>query len=165
MILAERDLLEGHPEEARARLEPLLDRAGYLETDVTRFLPVLAWAYLDLGDVQRAESTVQQALVRARQQHMRPALSDALRVQALLGIRRQHWEEVQAALEEALALCQAMPYPWAEAKTLYVFGLLHQAKGEPGLARERLEMALAILNRLGERLYAQRVELELAPGS
>lgn len=158
MTLAERDLLEGHPEEARARLEPLLDRAGYLETDVTRFLPFLAWAYLDLGDEQRCERTMQQALARARQQHMRPTLSDALRVQALFGIRRQRWEEAQAALEEALALCRAMPYPWAEAKALYVYGLLYQAKGETRQASEQLIAALSILNRLGEHLYAPLVK-------
>src|SRR5262249_26259793 len=54
MTLAERDLLDGHPEEACARLEPLLDRGGCHETDVTRFLPLLAWAYLKLGAEARA---------------------------------------------------------------------------------------------------------------
>jgi len=93
---------------------------------------------------------------------VRPALADALRVQALLCLQQHRWDEAQAALEEAIALCRAMPYPYAEAKALYVYGLLHQAKGEPTQARERLEAALAILNRLGERLYAEQVEQALA---
>ncbi len=93
---------------------------------------------------------------------MRPALADALRIQALLGIRQHYWGEAQNALEEALALCREMPYPYAEAKALYVYGLLHQARGEPAPARERLEAALVILNRLGERLYAEHVERVLA---
>jgi hypothetical protein len=51
-----------------------------------------------------------------------------------------------------------MPYPYAEAKTLYISGRLYQAKGEPEQAREQLEEALTILYRLGERLYAHHIE-------
>ncbi len=85
-------------------------------------------------------------------------LVDALRIKALLATRQGRWEEAEAALKEVLALCQAMPYPYAEAKALYVYGQLHEAKGEPERARERYEQALAICNRLGERLYAERIE-------
>jgi hypothetical protein len=77
-------------------------------------------------------------------------------------MRQQRFGEAEAALEEALILCRAMPYLWAEAKALYVSGLLHQAKGEQQVARERLEAALAICARLGERLYAARIEEALA---
>jgi hypothetical protein len=93
---------------------------------------------------------------------MRPALVDALRVQAMLQIRQQHWREAQVALEEAMMLCRAMSYPYAEAKVLYVYGLLHQAEGEPGTAGERMQAALTLLNRLGERLYAEHVGRALA---
>jgi hypothetical protein len=89
-------------------------------------------------------------------------LVDALRIQARLCIRQQRWAEAEAALEEALSLCRAMPYPWAEAKALYVSGLLHKAKGEQEAARELLEAALAICARLGERLYAEQMEQALA---
>src|SRR5262249_15183405 len=114
MTLAERDLLDGYPYEACARLEPLLDRGRYQETDVTRLLPFLAWAYLELGEEPRAQATAHQAIARARAQHMCPALSDGLRVQALLSVRQHCWGEAQGTLEEALMLCRAMPYPWAE---------------------------------------------------
>jgi hypothetical protein len=40
--------------------------------------------------------------------------------------------------------------------------VLHLQQGETRSARERLEAALAILDRLGERLYAERVEQLLA---
>jgi hypothetical protein len=55
-----------------------------------------------------------------------------------------------------------MPYPYAEAKALHVYGQLHAAKGEPALAREKYEAALAILTRLGEWLYRSHVERALA---
>jgi hypothetical protein len=54
-----------------------------------------------------------------------------------------------------------MAAPYAEAKTLYVSGLLSQARGEPEQAREQLEAALTILTRLGERLYARPIEQAL----
>jgi hypothetical protein len=57
-----------------------------------------------------------------------------------------------------------MGLPYDEAKTLYLSGLLHRVEGEPVLARERWEEALAILHRLGERLYAEQVEQALAGG-
>jgi tetratricopeptide (TPR) repeat protein len=164
-ILAERDLLEGHPGDARARLEPLLDRGEDPETYVTQLLPMLAWAHLDLGAIEQAEVLLQQALDRARAQRMCPALTEALRVQALLHLRQGRWEEARGALEEALVLCRAIAYPYAEAKALYVYGCLHQAKGDQEQAHKRLEAALAILNRLGERLYAELVERALATGA
>ena len=55
-----------------------------------------------------------------------------------------------------------MPYPYAEAKALYVYGQLRTAQGEHDQARASFEEALAILNRLNERLYATRVECALA---
>jgi hypothetical protein len=65
-------------------------------------------------------------------------------------------------LEEALALTQARQTPYEEAQTLYLSGLLHLQQGETQLARERLEAALAICTKLGERLYAEQIERRLA---
>jgi hypothetical protein len=93
---------------------------------------------------------------------MRPLLGEALRVQALLWSRQERWAEAEAALEEALVLCRAMPNPYAEAKTLYVSGRLYLAKGESEQAHVRLLGAQTILERLGERLYARQVEQLLA---
>jgi tetratricopeptide (TPR) repeat protein len=158
--LAERDLLAGQPQVARARLEPLLAHLGLEHVELFVVLPLLAWAALQLGEQGQAEALLAQALAQTRQ--VRLFLPDVLRIQALLCIRQERWEEAQAVLEETLSLCQAMPYPYAEAKALYVYGLLHQAKGEPAQAHERWKVALAILHRLGERLYAEQVERALA---
>jgi tetratricopeptide (TPR) repeat protein len=159
--LAERDLLEGRALMARARLVPLLGKAGLVgDLDLVALLPLLAWAALLLGKESQAEALAHQAVVQAQQ--MRSLLPDALRLQGLVHIKRQRWDEAREVLEEALVLCQAMPYPYAEAKALYVYGLLHHANGEPIQARVRLEAALEILNRLGERLYAEQVERALA---
>ena len=160
--LAERELLAGEVHAARDRLEPVLvDLHGYEEVDVTRCLPLLAWARLELGDHADADRIAAEALARVRAGHSRIALADALRVRALVATRLGRWPEAEAALDEALAVARAFPQPYTEAKALYVYGLLHVARGDPERARERLAAALAICERLGEGMYRPLVERAL----
>jgi tetratricopeptide (TPR) repeat protein len=160
--LAERDLLEGRPDAARARLVPLLDRPGLREFGVTRLIPLLAWAYLDLGDEARAQEVVEQAIARSRTQNDCLTLTDALRIQAMVATRQERWEEAEIALEEGMALASRMPYPYAQARLLYTAARLHARQGAPGLARTRFEAALGIFRRLGASKDAERVEQAIA---
>jgi tetratricopeptide (TPR) repeat protein len=129
---------------------------------VTALLPVLAWAYLEQDQMDRAAEAVGQALARARREDMRLVLVDALRVQALIAIRQQHWAEAEHSLEEGLALARSMPYPYAEARLLHAYGCLHIQKGEPEAARERLKGALALFRRLGARTDVALAEQALS---
>jgi Tfp pilus assembly protein PilF len=138
-----------------------LEASSLEESDVTYFLTVLAWAYLEAGDVTQATTVVQQALARIRPENMRAFLVDALRVQATVACRQGRWDEAASALEEGLEMAQAMPYPYAEARLLHVYGEMHLQNGEPQLAREHLEAALAIFQRLGARKDVERVEQTL----
>src|SRR5262249_25753448 len=88
-------------------------------------------------------------------------LVDALGVGALVAVRQGRWQEAEAALEEALALCQAMLYLYAEAKVLYVYGQLDAARGEPEQAQKRFIAALTICDQLGEGLYRPHIERTL----
>jgi tetratricopeptide (TPR) repeat protein/transcriptional regulator with XRE-family HTH domain len=160
--LAERDLLAGRVQEARAHLDSLVAPLEQPAVVLTPLLPLLAWVHLELGDTDRAHELVKQAIAGARAQESSVVLVDALRIQALLGARLTRWHEAAASLDEALTLARAMPSPYAEAKALYVHGQLHVAMGEPERARDGFEQALAILCRLGERLYATHVERALA---
>ncbi len=146
----------------RDLLTPLLDVAGQEETGTIRLLPLLAWAHLDLGNEQEAETLVDQALTRIAMYSFRRLEPDALRIKALVRARQGRWDEAMAASHAAITRCRAMPYPYAEAKALYVFGQIHAAKGERRRARERYEAALAICARLGERLYAEHIERAIA---
>jgi tetratricopeptide (TPR) repeat protein len=157
--LAERDVLTGHPEAAQARLLPELDRPGLEERMVTQYiLPVLAWAQFELGELDQAAATVAAAIERARSGTCRLGLVQALRVQALVQIARERWDEAARSLEEGLAVARGMPYPHGEGRLLHVYGLLHARQGEPARARERLDAALAIFTRLGARKDVERVE-------
>jgi len=162
--LAERELLAGRPADARGRLAPLLDAPGLMVSYSKESLVLLAWAYLELGEVDQAQELLAQVLRTARQARMGPALVQALRVQALVLSKQERWEEAEQFLEEALALCRGMATPYAEAKTLYVAGLVSRSRSELELARQRFEAALAILERLGERLYAGYIEQLLSQG-
>jgi tetratricopeptide (TPR) repeat protein len=161
-MIAERDLLAGRAQAVRTYLEPLLDRPGLVEYQVLYVLPQYAWALLALGEEAEAETRALQSCARARAWHYPLFLVDGLRVLALVRLRHRRWEEARALLQEAIAVCRAMPYPYAEAKALYVYGQLHTATGEPEQAHEHYEAALAICDRLGEDLYRPHIEHALA---
>ncbi len=161
-LIAERDLLAGRAEVVRTYLQPLLDRPGLEEQQVLFVLPQFAWALLALGDEAEAEARAIQSCERARVRHHHLWLVDGLRVFAMVRIRQHRWEEAGTLLDEAIELCHGMPYPYAEAKALYVYGQLHVAKGEPEQAREQYQAALAICDRLCEGLYRPYIERALA---
>jgi tetratricopeptide (TPR) repeat protein len=162
-VLAERDLLEGRPEQALARLFPLLDRPGLEERSVTtHVLPMLAWAYLELGDTGQAERTIAEAIRRARAREYWRSLAETLRVQALMALRQGRWDVAGRALEEGLALARAMPYPRAEGRLLETYGELYAELEEWEAARERLEAARTTYQRLGARKDLERTEQLLA---
>jgi tetratricopeptide (TPR) repeat protein/transcriptional regulator with XRE-family HTH domain len=163
--LAERDLVEGRPEAAYARLEPLIgvleDLTSTLSTTIYS-LPTLAWAYIEHGELARAETLLTQTIARARELNIRPILADALRTQAMLAMKRARWTEAEQALEEALTICQTIRLRNEEAEVWYQYGLLCIQRGDPQQARQRLTTALAICSQLGERLYARQAERALA---
>jgi tetratricopeptide (TPR) repeat protein len=160
-ILADCELLEGRPRAALECLAPVLDRPGLEEWGVLPLLPRLARAYLELGDVTQSCDVLAQGGRRARQGGHRLALVETLWVQSMVAIRQQRWDEAIAALDEGLSLVGNMHYPYAEARLLHQYGLLHAQKGEPMAARGRLSAALEIFRRLGARKDAEHVDQAL----
>jgi tetratricopeptide (TPR) repeat protein len=160
--LAERDLLEGHHESARTRMDWVLERFGHRDYLRALGLPYLAWAALERGELAEAETLATHAVAELRALGLRAHLVEtALRVKALVLIAQERWDNAVEALEETLALCRDMSYPYPEAKALYVFGLLEMRRGHSEAARQRFEQALAICARLSERLYAEHIERAL----
>jgi tetratricopeptide (TPR) repeat protein len=160
--LAERELLIGQPQRAYERLTPLLDGLDRQESGAAHLLTMLAWTHLEQGEHDQAQRLLDQIITNATQQHLRPMLLDALLVQARLAARREQWQEARQALDEALRLARAMQYPYAEARTLYTAGFVLLQQEQPAQAIQLLMQALAILNHLGEQLYAEQAEALLA---
>jgi tetratricopeptide (TPR) repeat protein len=161
-LRAECELLAGQPAVANARLVPWFSGDPMQERTRLELIVLRAWAAVELGVEADADALVADAVGGARACQMHLILPDALRVQALWAMRQRRWEEAERALEEAVRLSHAMPYPYAEAKALYVFGQLWTTRGEPAQACECFTEALAICHRLGERLYGEAIERSLA---
>ncbi|HZS94980.1 MAG TPA: transposase, partial [Chloroflexota bacterium] len=155
-VLAEVDLAQGNAGGALARLQPLLDRGGLEEGDVTDFLPALARTYLDTGQIDQARDVAARAIARARAGSAKPVLTEALRAQALIAMRRNEWQLATQSLGEGLALARSIRYPYAEARILVELGLLDRHQGKPDGARERLAGALALFQRLGATRDVER---------
>jgi tetratricopeptide (TPR) repeat protein len=176
--LAEKALLEGDPEQALARLQPhpLLQRPGLEDSICTMVLPILAWAQLEVGHVDGAVATVDRGIEEATAQGNRIELPQWLRVQGLVLARQDRWELAHAAFEEAATRARSMSYVYAEARARYESGRM-RAEIRFGLglqppersrerlrqeAREELETARAMFQRLGARPYTERTEQALA---
>ncbi|HEY8686790.1 MAG TPA: AAA family ATPase [Chloroflexota bacterium] len=160
-VLAEHDLLQGRAQDAITRFQPLLESP---EVDWPRAFPppVLAEAYLNVGDVTKAESLVQQRVHRFRTQNHRRALALWLRVQGMVLGCQQLSDAAEKAFFEALEFAQKMPYPYAEGRIRYELGRLYIQLGRPEQARDQLESALSIFRHLGARPDAERTEHTLA---
>lgn len=160
-IRAEADLSEGHGEAALSRLLPLLDRPGLEEWDVDLLLPRVAQAYAQLGDLERAESEATRAIDRARSRRERLPLGDALRSQARVLRCRGRTAEARSALDEALDVIKAMPYPYAEAQVLCDQAALRVDTADAWDARQLLEEARDIFRRLGAAKDVDRTQRAL----
>jgi tetratricopeptide (TPR) repeat protein len=160
-VLAELEIAEGRADAAFARLVPLLDRPGLEEGDVTDLLPVVAWAHLEVGRLDEAAEIAARASIRARADNVRPVLVEVLRVQALIALRQGAWQVAEQSLDEGLGLTRGMPYPYAEARLLFLRGGLHRTQGATEPARQCLQDALAIFRRLGARRDVEHTEAVL----
>jgi transcriptional regulator with XRE-family HTH domain/tetratricopeptide (TPR) repeat protein len=164
-LLAEDELVHDQGAAACDRLAPLLASHALEERTRIELQTLYAWGLLQLGALAEAEALTLQAVQDARDHAMGLLLPDALRVRALCAIEQQEWLVATDALEQAIALCARMPYPYAEAKARYVSGQMWAARGEPARAKAQFEEALAICQRLGERLYGEAIERSLSAPS
>lgn len=160
--LAEVEIVAGFAEAVRGRIQRSLAQFASNDPAICEQLALLAWAELELGHGEDARATLAEARRRADALGSRLMYVTIWRIEALVAVAEGRWEAGAHALDEALALARGMPYPYAEAKALYVYGLLHHTRGSSESARPCFEQALIILARLGERLYAERIERNLA---
>jgi tetratricopeptide (TPR) repeat protein len=156
-LLAERDLLEGRPETALARLQPLLE--GDERKDDPGFLRTLARTYLALGNESEARHAAIASVARAAAQRSPIELVESLVTQGV--VLEQHTEsarEAEQIFAYAVARARRIPFPFGEALALRESGLLRAHRGEAMQAQELLTEAHAIFKRLGARREAEQTE-------
>jgi tetratricopeptide (TPR) repeat protein len=161
MVRAECDLLQDRPDDAIARLQPLLSRSDPPEY-IARGFAALAEAYVMTGETDLAGPTVEQALSLAREQGNRFELVGIKRVHGLVLASQDQLDEAEEAFEESASLARSMGYPHGEARSLYECGLVAARQERPDQARERFDEALEIFTRLGARPYIEKVRTSIA---
>jgi tetratricopeptide (TPR) repeat protein len=157
-----RDLMAGRAAAALARLHLLFEEKDLWSDAALNHLAELAEAHLELGNHARAEEIAVEALERYSAERNQFALVEILCVYGMVLARLQRWEEAEAAWDQAATLAQRMPYPYALGRILYEGGMAQIQRGDCEGARERLEGALAIFQRLGARPRVERAEQALA---
>jgi tetratricopeptide (TPR) repeat protein len=158
-LLAEKDLRERGPGPALTRLQPLVpevrEAADFAYHPSLVWMHLLALTHLELGRVADAEALVGEALRQAMQHRWPTDRVDALRIHGMVLARQGRWDEMGRVLEEAATLAHPMPYPYGEARVLYEHGRLLAQQGDLLKARDRLQEALAIFERLGARPHVE----------
>lgn len=157
-FLAELDLMEGRPQAALTRLQPLITK------DLTWYYAIslhttMAAAQFELGDPDRARQHAGRAVADARHTGAWVFGSRALLVQGMVEARRGNHELARAAYEEGLQRTRAMPFPYGEAGLLQASGLLDREQGNEAAARGRFSQALAITDSLRHAVPARSIPL------
>jgi DNA-binding CsgD family transcriptional regulator len=79
----------------------------------------------------------------------------------LLLAARTDFDGALASVEDALAEHARVPIPFERGRTLRVLGAVQRRAKRKRAAREALEEALAVFERLGAQLFAEQARLEL----
>jgi ATP/maltotriose-dependent transcriptional regulator MalT len=156
--LAEWEILDGLPAEARTRLEPF---AGDRSMWTMMMLPTLGWAQVEAGDLAAADALVTRLITDTSIQ-MPLMVAEALRVQGMVLHRQGRNVEAEGAFDEAIALARRIAYRHAEARALFERGRLRAASGNPAGAREDVTAASAMFQQLGARSHHEQAEHVLA---
>ena len=160
--LARLDLLRGDPNAARTRLRPILDELSTEDSAFPTVLACLARIELARSEWVTALDLARQAVAMARHGGYRLALAEAFLVHGMSLVCQEDTAAAEPLLAECSDMAQAMPYPYMMASVLYELGSIHAHRGERIRAREQLEQARSIFQRLGARWDVTRTEDILA---
>jgi len=159
------ELSLGAPEAAHRELGPLveqLEEGGVREPGSMRLVFEDIEALVELGRADEAEAHLDRIEAWARELDRTSALALADRCRGLLAASRGDLDGALASLEGALANHERVEVPFDRARTLLVLGATRRRVRMKRRARESLEQALAMFDRLGARLWAERTRSELA---
>jgi tetratricopeptide (TPR) repeat protein len=147
-VRAELDLASGQPEQAVARLEPIVAEAEAPDLAITLLLPVLAEALLASGDTGRALTLAVDAVRSAELQKNTIALADAARVQAMALAQCGEWDEARHIFTRDLEMTRRTGYPLAEGRCLQAWGVAELRSGDVAAGQRHLANAEAVFRRL-----------------
>jgi DNA-binding NarL/FixJ family response regulator len=157
------DLSSGDHVGAVATLEPLLDlRIASTPRGLSRVLPLLVEALVGAGDIARGRALTADLEGSARAVARPTATAAAARCRGLVLAAQGEPQAAFAAFLEALRSLEGIDAPFDRARTLLSLGQAQRRARRRQAARQSLEAACALLERLGATLWAQQARLELA---
>ncbi len=119
-------------------------------------------ALIELGANDEATEVVEWLEERGRALQRPWALAVAARSRALLAATDGDFPAAFEALTVALEVHERVPMPFERGRTLMVLGSIRRRDKQKLPAREALEEAIAIFERLGARLWIEKAQAELA---
>jgi DNA-binding CsgD family transcriptional regulator len=158
------ELSLGNPAATNEQLGPLVERleaAGLREPGAARFFPDQIEALIALGKLDEAEALLDRLERRARRLDRVSALASSCRCRGLLAAARGELPAAVAAQERALHHHSRVPIPFERARTLLAYGSTLRRTKQKRAAREALERALVVFERLDAALWAQKARAEL----
>ena len=152
------------PEEVVAQLEPSLvfvRREAIAEPGACRFAIDLIEALVELGRRDDAMEILEWYEGNARRLERASALANCLRGRGLLLARAGDLEAALAHFEDALSWHGQVEIPLDHGRTLLALGIAQRRAKRRREARATLEKALALFERIGAALWAERARGEL----
>ena len=158
------ELALGAPDAALARLEPsvaFVRREAHAEPGAIPFVVDQIEALIELGRRDEAIELLDWYEGNARRLERTSALANCARCRGMLAAQAGDLDAALAAFEEALEWHAKIELPLDRGRTLLVFGATQRRAKRRRRARETLEEALAIFERIGAALWTERARAEL----
>jgi DNA-binding CsgD family transcriptional regulator len=161
------ELSSGEARKAWRWLEPALEMQDRLGRDISISMPLYTVrpnaieTLIAIDELDRAER-----LLESFEQHVaatrRPnGIVSSARCRALVEASRGNLESAAAAIEQAIAGHELLPDPFELGRTMLVAGTVRQRAKQKRTAREALEQANEIFDRLGARLWSHKARVAL----
>ncbi len=157
-------LARGDAREAVAILGPLVEhhrRERIEEPGALLFVPDAVEAHIECGQFDTALQMLDSYESAARRLERVSALANCSRCRGLLAAHDGRLDDASAAFEAALEWHAKLPLPLDRGRTLMALGATQRRLKQRREARATLEEALALFERIGAALWAERARAEL----
>jgi DNA-binding CsgD family transcriptional regulator len=161
-VLGFLELSSGNPKAAVEFLRPLPQLTSTVSPSEFRFLANLIEALIAMGDGEGAEALLVPFERGTCLRDTPWTRACSRRCRGLLLAARGDLAGALAALEDALVEHEGMAMPFERARSLLALGQVQRRAKRKGAARATLHEALAIFERLGTPLWADKARAELA---
>jgi ATP/maltotriose-dependent transcriptional regulator MalT len=158
------ELSLGNPDAAHAALGPIVEFArleSFGEPAALRFVVDEVEGLIDLGRADDAHELLGWYEEHARRLERASAIASCMRCRGLLAAQAGELESALGAFEEALAWHLEVELPLDRGRTLLALGAAQRRAKRRREARATLDEALAVFERIGAELWADRARAEL----